>query len=275
MTLDELALSGGHEYVPINQHMTFLHVMCRDLEIDIESTKGDATLTQLENLRTGRLDGKALRAAGIVPTKEMTKGGCTIKGDLLVAKVGGTFKLEVYGGGAGASGGKGADALAKLSGMAPGGFGFAGIPSTANVSHVVHRLAFGEPVPGTVVPLTNAVSIFDEGTSTGKYDYQAKVVPTYYRKLRRINSVSTYQYSVAEQFTPSAPDGVLSLSARAAPGVSFTYDFYPVLVEFRETKQTVLELLVSVSGLCGGVVAIARIVDGVLHQMFGKAGKSA
>jgi hypothetical protein len=64
---------------------------------------------------------------------------------------------------------------------------------------------------------------------------------------------------VTEYYTRIPP------GSRTLPGVYFLYDFWPIRVELTAVRLGILHLLVRASAVCGGVWALTRAADGVVH----------
>jgi hypothetical protein len=93
--------------------------------------------------------------------------GCSLKGDLVVAKVGGNFHIAT------GTLGMNRSPLIMLTGGLFGMLGSAGAFSGANLSHTIHHLSFGDNFPGLANPLhevTNIVPI-----DVGQYQFHIKV----------------------------------------------------------------------------------------------------
>ena len=121
--------------VRISLHATFFHLGCEDVQLDLEATRGDTAFGLEEN------------AVAKVPAGE----GCSLKGDLVVAKVGGNFHIAT---------GKlsgGSPVIQLMGGMFLGGGG--GAFKGANLSHTIHHLSFGEDFPGITSPLEEVTNI--------------------------------------------------------------------------------------------------------------------
>jgi len=223
--------------VKISLHATFFHLSCDDINLDLEATRGDAI-------------GDGEDTVAKVPVGE----GCSLKGDLVVAKVGGNFHIST-----GTLGMGNAPMIQLMGGMllSSGVGAFKG----ANISHTIHHLSFGEDFPGMSTPLKEVTNIVP--TDVGQYQFHLKVIPTVYKPLGRSTKISN-QYSLNEQFVRL--DLLSALQSSSAPGVYFYYDFYPVQVEYLETKPSFLQFITRVCGIIGGIFTVAGVIDGILHR---------
>jgi len=234
MTIDS-QLSAQLETVKISLHATFFHLSCDDVQLDLESTRGDAAFGTKED--------------AVVKVPSGT-GGCSVKGHLLVAKVGGNFHV----------------ATGKLGSNGPiiqlmGGMFFGGnaMMKGANISHTIHYLNFGDDFPGVTNPLKEVTNIVP--MDVGQYQFHIKVVPSVFKPLRG-RTVYSNSYSISEQFVRLD----LLSSMNTQPGVYFHYDFFPVMVEYREQKPSFLQFFTRVCGIVGGIVTVAGVVDSLMHR---------
>lgn len=145
LTIDS---QGPRDSVKIRIHATFNHLTCENIHLDMEATRGDATEDEEDRV-----------------VKTPNGGdGCTLKGDIVVAKVGGNFHIAT-----GTLGGS-RSPLIQLFGNFPITHGFNG----ANMSHTIHELSFGEPFPGMTNPLQEVTNIVP--TDIGQYQFHIKVL---------------------------------------------------------------------------------------------------
>mmetsp|Transcript_48499 Transcript_48499/g.97576 ORF Transcript_48499/g.97576 Transcript_48499/m.97576 type:complete len:301 (+) Transcript_48499:51-953(+) len=225
--------------VKIHLRATFFHLSCADVEWTGEATRG-------EGMQGGDTDDVEKTPVG---------EGCSLKGDVSVAKVGGNFHLST-----GTLGMKNSP-LIMLTGGLFGGMLTGGAFKGANLSHTIHSLSFGDSLPGIVNPLTEVTNIVP--TDVGQYQFHIKVIPTEYRPLRGA-PVYSNQYSMYEQFVRL--DLLSALQSANAPGIYFYYDFYPVMVQYHENKVSFLQFVTRVCGIIGGVFTVASVLDSVLHR---------
>ena len=123
-----------------------------------------------------------------------------------------------------------------------------------NASHYVHKLGFGEDLPGVTNPLDNVHNELARGT--GQYVYYIRVVPSTYRHLNG-KSIHSNEYSVTEQLTMVD----LQTGTFPHPGVFFKYDFSPIMVEYRETHPSIFSLCTSLCAIVGGVFTVFHLID--------------
>eukprot|EP00285_Hemiselmis_virescens_P018492 CAMPEP_0173406404 /NCGR_PEP_ID=MMETSP1356-20130122/64523_1 /TAXON_ID=77927 ORGANISM="Hemiselmis virescens, Strain PCC157" /NCGR_SAMPLE_ID=MMETSP1356 /ASSEMBLY_ACC=CAM_ASM_000847 /LENGTH=180 /DNA_ID=CAMNT_0014367389 /DNA_START=8 /DNA_END=546 /DNA_ORIENTATION=+ len=172
-------------------------------------------------------EGKATRE------QQSAHEGCTIHGTLGVNKVAGNFHFAP---------GKSLHSVAiSLDGL------ITFQRTDYNVSHRINHLSFGKVYPGRANPLDLATSITNDRAAM--YQYFVKVVPTKYHYLNRTH-VDTYQYSTTENFRK------LDAFQRGLPGVFFFYDLSPIMVTFRETRNSFLHFLTGVCAIVGGIFTV-------------------
>jgi hypothetical protein len=223
--------------VKIHLSATFFHLSCDDVNLEMEATRGEGLQSDTDDVEK-------------VPAGD----GCTLKGDVSVAKVGGNFHMAT-----GTLGMKNSP-LIQLSGLF-GGMLSGGSFKGANLSHTIHSLSFGDTLPGVVNPLSEVTNIIP--TDVGQYQFHIKVIPTVYKPLRG-KAVYSNQYSMHEQFVRL--DLMSAMQSASAPGIYFYYDFYPVMVQYHETKISFLQFVTRICGIIGGVFTVASVLDGVFHR---------
>ena len=59
----------------------------------------------------------------------------------------------------------------------------------------------------------------------------------------------------------------------SAPGIYFYYDFYPVSVNYEETKPGFLQFVTRICGIIGGVFTVAGVVDTLIFRISGAVKK--
>ncbi|GAA5846743.1 hypothetical protein JCM11251_004223 [Rhodosporidiobolus azoricus] len=113
-----------------------------------------------------------------------------------------------------------------------------------NLSHVIHELSFGPYFPRIVQPLDNSV----ETTSAHFHIFQyfLSVVSTTYIDARR-RVLPTNQYSVTEMSRTTE-------HGRGVPGIFFKYDIEPMSLTVRERTTTLVQFLVRLAGIVGGIL---------------------
>ena len=129
-----------------------------------------------------------------------------------------------------------------------------------NVSHTINELAFGDSYPGVVNPLDGVMSAVSKDVKAAMYIYYAKVVPTQYTSLYG-TEIDTNQFSVTEHSRPVAEDtsGVL-------PGVYVFYELSPIMVKFKESRESFSHFLTQLCAILGGIFTVAGIVDRVVYK---------
>jgi hypothetical protein len=170
-----------------------------------------------------------------------------------------------------------------------------------NLTHTIHKLAFGKEYPGLIQPLdgqTRATVLPDTlepkekkaeshegprqsnaqlqmmmmqqqqddtiGASIGggKFQYFVKVVPTRFESLALSEVLETNQYSVTEHYSPVKTD------PNFVPGLFFIYDLSPILVHIYEARPftSFAHFLLELCAIIGGVFTVAGLVDATLYH---------
>ncbi|XP_074563977.1 uncharacterized protein LOC141820550 [Curcuma longa] len=169
--------------------------------------------------------------------------GCNIHGLLDVSKVAGNFHFSV---------GK----SIHQSGIHTHDF-VAVQTESYNISHKINKLSFGKEFPGVVNPLDGAQ--WNQGGSSGMYQYFIKVVPTIYQDMRG-HKIQSNQFSVTDHFR----DG--NVHPNHLHGVYFFYDFSPIKVIFTEENRSFLHYLTQLCAIVGGVFTVSGIIDAFVYH---------
>lgn len=179
--------------------------------------------------------------------------GCRISGDITINKVAGNIHISP--GHSYQKNGAHIHDLMPFAGQKP-----------FDMSHTIHRLAFGQEYPGMKNPLDGHKTKQKALTYThmeanipagGIYQYYVKVVPTSYVTIGN-STIKSNQYSVTETFKEPVP------GSGALPGVFFFYDLSPVQVTYQEERRTFISFLTSACAIVGGLFTVAGIVEGTL-----------
>ena len=173
MTVDSAA--AEQQSVRISLHATFPHLACDSTNLEVEATRGDPTMDVVNSI--------VKTPAG--------DGGCSLKGELVVGKVGGNFHIST-----GMAGLSNSPVLQLSSGLMSA-TSLMGNFKGVNMSHTIHHLSFGPNFPGRSNPLEEVTNVVS--TDVGQYQFHIKVIPTVYKYLRR-SPVHSHQYSLSEQF---------------------------------------------------------------------------
>ncbi|GAA6022883.1 hypothetical protein JCM10207_001433 [Rhodosporidiobolus poonsookiae] len=113
-----------------------------------------------------------------------------------------------------------------------------------NLSHVIHEFSFGPYFPRIVQPLDNSLEITSAHFHIFQY-FLSVVSTTYIDARRRI--LPTNQYSVTEMSRTTE-------HGRGVPGIFFKFDIEPMALTVRERTTTLLQFLIRLAGIVGGVV---------------------
>lgn len=153
------------------------------------------------------------------------------------------------------------------------------VVSQLNLSHVIHKLEFGQPFPGQANPLDGARQVLgatpgSQEPVSGRFSYFVKVVPTRFQKtgllLAAGSSVESNQYSVTQHFTPREMKETKKGEKvhDIAPGVFITYDLSPIKVDVyrRHPYPSVVHFLMQLCAVCGGVLTVAGLLDTILYH---------
>lgn len=185
----------------------------------------------------------------ILDTADQCKNsvGCQVHGDVLVSKVGGNVHV----------------ALGKSTvrnGKHVHEFNLKDVSDGFNTSHQIHRLEFGERVPGLESPLEGTQKTVMKGA--WMFHYYIKLVPTLFQDLDG-KTTYTHQYSVT-----ASEKNVLVRNGELAglPGVFLVYEFTPFMVKKTEKDVPFSHFLISVCAIIGGVFTVAGLIDAILYR---------
>ena len=186
--------------------------------------------------------------------QSIEKSGCRIHGKMEVKKVAGNFHITL---------GRSIphpQGHAHINIMVPGG--------KVNFSHRIDHLSFGPAVPGGINPLDATLKISKE--INNMFQYFIKIVPTKFSTIDR--SINTCQFAVTEHNrTVNHGRGSHGLS-----GIFFKFDMNAMSVEIVEERKSLLQFLVRLCGIVGGIFAtsgmlhsfIGSVTEGVLCKLF-------
>ncbi|SCZ94952.1 BZ3500_MvSof-1268-A1-R1_Chr11-3g03503 [Microbotryum saponariae] len=155
-----------------------------------------------------------------------------------------------------------------------------------NLSHVIHEFSFGPFFPQIAQPLDNSVETTNAPFHIFQY-FLSVVSTTYIDAGRRI--LDTNQYSVTDMSretehgrgVPGTRSPVLVIaflpviafltSLRASrAGIFFKYDIEPMSLTIRERTTTLLQFLVRLAGIVGGILVCSDYGFRTLDSLFGR-----
>merc|ERR1712093_92497 len=141
-----------------------------------------------------------------------------------------------------------------------------------NLSHVIHEFSFGPFFPRISQPLDDSVEI-----ASGPFyifQYFISVVSTQYIDAGR-RRLDTNQYSVTDMSRQTQ-------HGQGVPGIFFKYDLEPMSLTISERTATLVDFLIRISGIIGGILVCTGYAWRVGHaaaraakrQLTGREGKS-
>lgn len=149
-----------------------------------------------------------------------------------------------------------------------------------NISHTINHVSFGEDTDisfiqknfkgtGIVAPLDGVSQVVTE-KKTGSYidsaifEYYTKVVPTTYIPLEG-NPLHVHQFTANSN----------KIQNQQMPSFYLRYDFSPVTVRYKETRESFPHFLVQICAVVGGIFTVAGLLDSVLHKSIVELAKKA
>jgi len=108
------------------------------------------------------------------------------------------------------------------------------------------------------------LSAFGSNANSAIFEYYTKVVPTTYVPLNR-PPLNVYQFTANSN----------KIVNQQMPSLYFRYDFAPVTVRYKETRESFSHFLVQICAVIGGVFTMAGLVDSLLHRSIVELAKKA
>lgn len=131
-----------------------------------------------------------------------------------------------------------------------------------NMSHYVREFSFGE-MASPFLPTANSLGrkfyAQPKDEPSVVFYYYTRAVATLIDMRNNLNSREAYQYSVAILRQNLLEAGV------DYPGVTFSYEFSPVRIDYELKDKPISHLLIQVMGATGGIICVAGLVDRFLH----------
>ncbi|CAJ0957957.1 unnamed protein product, partial [Mesorhabditis belari] len=128
-----------------------------------------------------------------------------------------------------------------------------GMGSAGNVSHRIERFTFGRRINGLVAPLSGGEQISESGKDV--YRYFIKVVPT------RIYNGLFGGYTMAYQYSVTFLKKESKVEEHAHGGILFEYEFSATVIEIRQVVRSLLQLILRLCAVVGGVYATSAILN--------------
>jgi len=95
-----------------------------------------------------------------------------------------------------------------------------------------------------------------EGDSLTTFNYYLNVVPTI-----SVDKVMSYPFTMNSN-TFKRMNGV--------PSVVFRYEFSPIVVEYKEKQKDLLEVLINICAVIGGIYTVFEIFDAIVYTSMSK-----
>lgn len=141
-----------------------------------------------------------------------------------------------------------------------------------NFSHLINELSFGPLYPTILNPLDRTLAT--TANHFNRFQYYLSIVPTIYTRSTAAvlqvppptgskrgdrNTIFTNQYAVTSQSAP--------VPENAIPGIFFKFDIEPILLTIRETRSSLLALLVKIVNVVSGIL----VGGGWCYELYGWA----
>ncbi|POY76457.1 hypothetical protein BMF94_0658 [Rhodotorula taiwanensis] len=135
-----------------------------------------------------------------------------------------------------------------------------------NLSHIIDEFSFGPYFPRIAQPLDNSAEITQAPFHIFQH-FLSVVSTTYVDASRRV--LHTHQYSVTEMSRTTE-------HGRGVPGIFFKYDIEPVALTVRERTTTLVQFLVRLAGIIGGILVCSdfgfRTADFLVDNLSSRRG---
>ncbi|XP_017491192.1 PREDICTED: endoplasmic reticulum-Golgi intermediate compartment protein 2 [Rhagoletis zephyria] len=131
--------------------------------------------------------------------------------------------------------------------------------TSANFTHRINRLSFGQYSRRIVQPLEgDETVVVDEETTV---QYFLKIVPTEIHNT--FTTINTYQYSVTENVRQL--DSIKN--SYGSPGIYFKYDWSALKIIVRTDRDNLLQFIVRLCSIIAGIIVISGILNSLLVSL--------
>ena len=233
-------VNRGTDKLQVNLDIDIDHIPCDLLAILTADALGERSSDIKGEITKSRLDKKG-RVLDItkyeikepnyekIKTEMSNDEGCNLKGHFFVDAVPGSFLITsgYYGN--------------IVQRMAAEGI------LKINAQHKINQISFGETKERYIKKK------YEQLTSV--YQYYLKIVPTKYISYK--NEINDYQYT----YNSYAEKGIHEM-----PSMHFRYDLSPITVEYKLYKETIMNFLINVFAILGGVFTVTGIIDAIIHK---------
>ena len=252
-------VNRGADKLKVNLDINIDHIPCDLLAILTSDALGERSSDIKGEITKSRLDkrGKILDTKNYevkepnydkIKTEMNNDEGCNLRGHFFVDAVPGSFLITsgYYG--------------TIVQRMAAEGI------LKINAQHRINQISFGETIKRYQIwnnfgkqiaklsyTLNDIKKKYEQLTSV--YQYYLKIVPTKYVTYK--NEINDYQYT----YNSYAERGIHEM-----PSLHFRYDLSPITVEYKLYKETILNFLINVFAILGGVFTVTGIIDAIIHK---------
>ncbi|KAJ3451369.1 endoplasmic reticulum-golgi intermediate compartment protein [Anaeramoeba flamelloides] len=234
-----------YEAVPINENGCCN--TCQDIRMAYQSMNKPFTDEMLSKFNQCLQEG-IKTVSQLIEKDKKYNVGCHISGFLMINKVHGNFHLAP-------------GRTIERNGRHMHDLSTAKNLMSLNLTHEIEMISFGELFPGSLNPLAGR-TVTQPELGPYMYQYFVKIIPTvYYTDHKKENAIKTYQYSVYEYDKELA-----SNHDNGLPGIYFSYDFSPIMVEIIQDRKSFFHFITQLFGLLGGIYAISSLLDNILFH---------
>eukprot|EP01112_Ceratiomyxa_fruticulosa_P008663 TRINITY_DN2243_c0_g1_i1.p1 TRINITY_DN2243_c0_g1~~TRINITY_DN2243_c0_g1_i1.p1 ORF type:complete len:307 (-),score=47.40 TRINITY_DN2243_c0_g1_i1:292-1212(-) len=224
--------------LPIHFNFTFPGLYCDAFGLDFLDNAGELSLEVMDNIK------KEPFLVNGRPVK-----GCNTYGQLLTNKVSGDFHIAF-----GRQSIAMEDKRSHIHRFTPQEL------DTFNASHIIHKLAFGENVPGVKNPLDGSVQIVTQDSA--QFQYHLQVIPTVYVH-------SNGKITKSNQYTHTLKHYQVNTHASSfkQPGIFFKYELSPYQVTYKEHREQFSHFIASLCAILGGVFVVGGWMAGFVKPL--------
>jgi hypothetical protein len=252
-------VNRGADKLKVNLDIDIDNIPCDLLAILTSDALGERSSDIKGEIIKSRLDKKGRKLDNIkyevsepnydkIKTEILNNEGCNLKGHFFVDAVPGSFLITsgFYGG--------------TVQRLASEGL------LKINAQHKINEISFGETSQRYLVwsnfgkqisklsySLNDVKKKYQQFTNV--YQYYLKIVPTKYLSYK--DEINDYQYT----YNSYAEKGIHEM-----PSMHFRYDLSPITVEYKLYKETIMNFLINVFAILGGVFTVTGIIDAIIHK---------
>lgn len=255
-------MSKGNEMVRVNIDLSFPSLPCSIISLDISDGVGSRSFNVGGNLLKRTLIDNKISDFKEQPENIFNqtiqdldrKAGCNFVGNFEVLKVPGNFHISTH---------AHSDVVQRVASERKGFY--------LDFTHKINHLSFGDEAKNHEIQKHFQVGILNpldkvekkDNVLNNEFEYYLNIVPTEYTTIEGERFLS-YQFTA---------NNIVDSSPRNSPAIIFRLNLSPIIVKYTQEKPNMLNAIVSVCAIFGGMFTIAGILDSLILKLFRKSGK--